>query len=374
MNFKKSLFRVNRQFEILMTMAMMSFVLVNTTLGLHSPASVDEYIIHDDGGLVCDPLRREATKTAQLQRYQNTEVRKHALVSGLYRLEVNVPRKATAYDIVPVHYSLTWEKGAVFPVGVEAVGFEDVERRGGRNLYDLALPGEIDLGFEYLGSISAHLAPELKHNIKADFSDTPKEYPNFRRQPMVRSGVVESGDLVWFKFRYTNTGNTILDSEGFGGCQFYPELLRKNEDGKYEPYAKPYNLYYRLEDYLYPGESKDVWMNFQTRAEGKPAEYYRLVPGDYKIQLKLTHRSYKTADPFLNNWDGPVAFTWEMPITVADNGKQSPVESGKKLVSPTGDEDKLTRFIHTFEEFMTSFDLYLAEPKNDVREHGRVIH
>ena len=34
---------------------------------------------------------------------------------------------------------------------------------------------------------------------------------------MVRSSNVREADLVWFKFRITNTGDTVLDPEGFGG-------------------------------------------------------------------------------------------------------------------------------------------------------------
>ena len=62
--------------------------------------------------------------------------------------------------MVPITYQLTFEDGeGAFPVAVEATAFEDESRRKGRDLYDLCLPGKIDLEVEYLGSITAHLIP-----------------------------------------------------------------------------------------------------------------------------------------------------------------------------------------------------------------------
>ena len=92
---------------------------------------------------------------------------------------------------------------------------------------------------EYLGSITAHFRPEEKHYLKPDMTDKPGKHPAFRRKQFTRSGVVESGDLVWLKFRYTNTGNTILDPEGIGGCLWCPELHKKNAKGEWELWGRP---------------------------------------------------------------------------------------------------------------------------------------
>ncbi|WP_319586296.1 hypothetical protein [uncultured Desulfobulbus sp.] len=344
----------------LLLMAGMAYGAVNP-----KPAPVNEYLIHEDGGLVYDPLSREAASTGQLARYAKVPMQKKQIKLGDYTLNVSMPKKATAYDVIPIPYTLTWtqDKGK-FPVAVEATAFEDAKRRGGRNLYDLALPGKIDLKVEFLGSITANWKPDARNNMKPDMSDKPGEYPGFTRKQFVRSGVVESGDLIWFKFKYTNTGNTILKSEGFGGFQFAPEIDSKNKDGKWEMYGKPYNLFYRDLECLYPGESHEVWINFAKWPWGD-GQRFGLTPGEYLIKFTADYRSYKFNNDIYNNmYDGPAAFTCEIPITVEGKPRQAPVADGKVTLTDGNDPDKITRWIHTFQEFMTAFDCHIKEPDN----------
>jgi hypothetical protein len=332
-----------------------------------APAAVEEYAIHEDGGLIYDPLRREAAHTDQLARYAQATSQKCDLSSAGFTLRAWVPRAANAYDVVPITYELSWEPvagetPARFPVAVEATAFEEENRRAGRDLFDLALPGRLDLNVEYLGSVTAKLTPGARHNLTADCSDTPGVYPPFARRPLVRSGVVEAGDLVWFRFRYSNTGNTILDPEGLGGWQFYPELCRKNRDGAWAVIGHPYNLYYRDLEYLYPGESREIWMHFQTQPSNETPQNFGLLPGEYLIRVKAVYRNYKQSDTFFNIWEGPTMFVWEMPITVEKEPRDAPVPAGRKTRTDGGDPDKITRFIHTFEEFMTAFDCHQSPP------------
>jgi hypothetical protein len=191
-----------------------------------------------------------------------------------------VPRDARAYDVVPIDYELSWRPSAeaTFPVAVEAVAFEEEGRRRGRPACDLALPGRIDLEVEYLGSVTAHLEPGAKQRITPDLSDEPGSYPGLRRGPLVRSGVVEAGDLVWYRVRITNTGNTILDAEGLGGCLLYPRLLRRSASGAYEPAGESYNLYVRDLEYLYPGESHDLWLHCTGSVPGSASSSTARVP------------------------------------------------------------------------------------------------
>ena len=338
------------------------------------PAPVDEYLIHPDGGIVYDPQRREAESTGQLARYKGCAVSERDARLGECSLRVRVPRRAEAYDVVPVEYELSWEKAAgrtpSFPLAVEAVAFQEEPRAKGRDLFDLALPGRIDLDVEYLGSVTAHLRPGGRHNLAPDLSDEPAEYPPFDCKPLVRSGVVEAGDLVWLKVRFTNTGDTILDPEGLGGCMIYPQLLKRKADNSYEPVGTPYNLYYRDLEYLYPGESHDMWLhlcsNMPGYAEGQGAsgtpQGFGMAPGEYKLEFRVFYRCYKTPDVFLNIWEGPIAFAWEMPFTVAKAPAEAPIQPGVKTLTDAGEPDKLTRFIHTFEEFMTAFDCHQAAP------------
>ena len=332
-----------------------------------APAAVEEYAIHEDGGLIYDPLRREAARTGQLAGYGQAATQSCKLSTAGFTLRAWVPQTAKAYDVVPIAYELTWEPAVGetpgrFPVAVEATAFEDEQRRAGRDLFDLALPGELDLNVEYLGSVTAKLRPQGRHNLTADFSDAPGVYPPFERRPLQRSGVVEAGDLVWFRFRYSNTGNTILDAEGLGGWQFYPELCRKDRAGAWAVVGHPYNLYYRDLEYLYPGESREIWMHFQTHPPNETPQNFGLVPGEYLIRVKAVYRNYKRCDTFLNIWEGPTMFVWEMPIAVEREPRDTPVPAGRKTLTDGGDPDKITRFIHTFEEFMTAFDCYQSPP------------
>lgn len=350
---------------------------------LPPPAPVAEYPIHPDGGIVYDPLRREAERTGQLDRYQKAPKTPREIRVANCRLRIDVPRKATAYDVIPIPYELTWEGGApAFPLAVDVTAFEDESRRKGRDCHDLNLPGRIDLDVEYLGSITAHLRPNGRHNLKADMSDRPGTYPPFDRKPFVRSGVLEAGDLVWFKLRYTNTGNTILDPEGLGGCLFYPQLLQKQDDGKYTVVGQGYNLYYRDLEYLYPGESHEIWLHLASNMPGYmegagksgTPQGFGVAPGEYKLQLRLFSRYYKTPDDFLNIWEGAETSTWEMGFSVETQAREAPVLPGEKTLVDGGDPDKLTRFIHTFEEFMSSFDCHQAAPADGSNRIRGTLH
>ncbi len=337
-------------------------------------APVDEYRLHTDGGIIYDPLRREAEKTGALDVFTRSATTESTLRKGPFSLACKVPAAARAYDVVPIAYELAWpERGAdfaaQFPIAVEAVAFEDETRRGGRDLFDLALPGTIDLAVELLGTITAHLVPGARHNLTRDCSDTPKAYPPFVRSPFVRSGVIEAGDLVWFKLRITNTGTTILDAEGYGGCLFYPQLLRKNEKGEYDVVGEPYNLYFRDLEYLYPGESHELWFHvascmpgYASPANAATPQGFGIVPGEYRLRVRLMYRCYYTPEPFLNIWEGPLGYACDLPFVVEREARGTPVSPAIPVVRDGGGTRKITRFIHTFEEFMTAFDCHLAAP------------
>jgi Beta-galactosidase len=335
------------------------------------PAPVDGYATDLDGGLIYNPLTREAKKTGQL-RDESAATQQQTLTLGSMQLHVAIPPTARAYETIPVPYEISFAEPPTFPIAVEAVAFEDEAKRKGRDLFDLSLPGKINFNIEYLGSVTAHLDSKLKHNITPNGTDTPKQYPNFTPQPLTRSGVVEGGDLVWFKFRLTNTGNTILDGQGLGGALIYPKLLRKDTDGTYKPFATSYNLYYRILDYWYPGETREPWIIFNIPKTGQPAEYYKLEAGDYKVQMDVVYRSYQTPNSAINYWDGPVVFSYQQPIRVADHAQAVPVVAGTRLPAPADVPNKLPTFIHTFEQFMTAFDCYTKPPPDSVSPAGDV--
>lgn len=339
-----------------------------------------EYPIHPDGGIIYDPLYREAVKTGQLARYANAPQQDGSLQLGPYRLRFSMSKEAAGYDVIPITYELSWEgdaqdRPATFPVAVEATAFEDESRRQGRDLFDLNLPGHIDLKVEFLGSITGHLKPGGRHILKPDHSDTPAVYPPYERRPFVRSGVIEAGDIVWYKFRYTNTGNTILDPEGYGGSLFFPQIFRRNSRGNYEFFAEPYNLYFRDLEYLYPGESREIWFHLQSKAkESKTPQHFGISPGQYRFKFQLRYRCYRDDAPFLNVWDGPYAYIWEMPFTVEKKPREAPVREGEKTFPIEPQPDSLTRFIRTFEEFMSAFDCHQAPPSDGGRTIRNTLH
>lgn len=365
--------RVRRLLSILVVNVW--FILLTGGVQAQNPAPVDEYPIHADGGIIYDPLRREALKTGQLARYERVQTQQRRVKLAGMEATFTLPVAAAAYDVVPIDYTIRGlNQASAFPIAVQAVAFEDENRRRGRDLFDLALPGRIDMDFEYAGSITAHLRPGGRHNITPDFSDQPAEYPPFDRRPLVRSGVVEAGDLVWFKIRYTNTGNTILDPEGYSGSLFYPQLLRREASGEYEVVGEPYNLYCRDLEYLYPGETHETWIHFQTRKGPETPQNFGLIPGEYLLRMRLIYRGYKTDEPFLNIWAGPAAVVWDMPFAVEAQAREVPVAAGVKTMTDGNEPDKVTRFIHTFEEFMTAFDCYQAPPSGDERATTGRLH
>ena len=330
---------------------------------------VDDYSIYSDGGLVYNPQYREAKKTGQLAHYASVPSKSVNLTLGNVSLTCKMPKTVRPYDVIPISYKISHGKSKLSgQVAVEATAFEDKSSHNKRNLYDLSLPGKLDLKVEYLGSVTANMRTNGRHKIKVDLSDTPKDYPAFDTKPLIKSGIVEAGDRVWFKFKYTNTGNTILDPEGFGGCTWKPELFRKNAQGKYELFGHPYNLYIRLDDYVYPGESREFWINYTTIGAVETPQNFGLVPGDYKMELNMKYRDYVNDEPFLNIWDGSTLYSADYSFTVEPKARQitpSPIEV---KITDAGKSDKITRWIHTFEEFMTAFDCYQSIDNETISE------
>ncbi|MBU3665447.1 MAG: hypothetical protein FGM15_06165 [Chthoniobacterales bacterium] len=335
-----------------------------------APAPIFTYPIHADGGLVYDPLRREAEKTGQLARDANVEAREVSVQLGGLEAKFKVPVAARAYDVVPVGYVLrNTAAEASGPVHVSATAFEDPERRGGRDLADLSLPADIGVKFDFLGSVTATIRPGAPHLMAADLSDKPSDkYPNYDAGPLVRSGVVQAGDLVWFKFRITNTGNTILDPEGVGAFFLKPAIFRQKYDGNWEQTGIPYNRYIRILDYLYPGESTEVWINFMTDAKETP-QGFGLLPGRYRIGIEGLARFEKDHDWLVNLWEGRTVARMEWDFTAAKEAIAVEPSSPRVTFENFGGQPRLNKWLHTFEEFMTSFESQLGgiPPGGEVR-------
>lgn len=324
------------------------------------PAPVREYPVHADGGLIYNPLSRDLP-AAQRARWRRVPARTVTLAHRNMRLSASVPGRASAYDVVPIPYSLTLPAGVRGPVAVQAVGFEESARRKGRHLYDLALPGRPDVKAELVGSVSAVLRPEGRHLMKTDLSDAPGVYPWYTAKPVRHSGSIEAGDLVWLRVRLTNIGDTILDAEGMGGATIIPVLDRRQPDGSWKQVATAYNLYYRLDQYIYPGESTEFWFHPVTNVhtpETTTPQGHGLTPGEYRARVRLVYRYYRQHDDWLNMWEGKTCSEWALPFTVEQEYRQTPFVKPEPLFTDPQTTDGLTRYIHTFEEFMTAFDAH----------------
>lgn len=283
------------------------------------------------------------------------------LVLGEYVLEYRVPTEASAYNMVPVEYTLR-SRGKASKnkkVLVQATAYEEPERRNGMVLYDLGLPGNMNVEVEYLGHVTAEWALDGWSRMTIDASEEQGTFPPFERNEFRRSGVVEESDWVWFQFKITNTGDTILYSDGFGGMMIRPVLEERTPVGTYREIANTVNQTVRLKNMLYPGESETFWVQFyrpEYRSTYGYQKDYALLEGEYRIRLDLQHRWYKEYNRFLNFWAGKTFAQYFVPITVKKEFEQVSVVG--ELVIVDEDKDKTTNIHGAFEEFLMSFKMY----------------
>ncbi|HBQ64102.1 MAG TPA: hypothetical protein DD727_04105, partial [Clostridiales bacterium] len=260
------------------------------------PSDVEEYQIHQDGGLIYDILSREAKKTGVLDKYKDAPTYTGIISLDGTTLEYTIPKEAAAYDLFPIRYTLH-AAGSALPLHISATAFEEESRRKGRDLYDLNIPGVIDTEIEYLGYVDATKQPGIwpVHSAAQENDTQGSAYPGFEATDLIKSGTIKSTDITWLKFKYTNTGNTILDSEGNGTFCFAPLLYRK-EGSDWVYTDQIHNMHERLFDYLYPGESGEMWLCFRRKKN--------LSPGDYKIEFWGRIRNEQEDPDYMIVWSG----------------------------------------------------------------------
>lgn len=316
-------------------------------------ADVELYGLTSDELLIYNPLSREAEKTGVINKYKDAEKVTGTLELGGMTLKYSMPKAVTAYDLLPIDYELTAAENTRYPVHIEANAFEDMSKSEGKNYYDMSLPGTLDISWEYLGYVTGTFKDAADRNkLTADNTDTPAEaYPNYDVTELTKSGTVQAGDIVWFRFKFTNTGNTIIDPEGCGGIMFAPHLVDKS--GKVKN-RQPYNQYYRIYDYIYPGESKEIWISFGRNLEENSFSF-QMDPGEYTMHLQTVFRNNQDEKDWNSTiWAGRPMCDSTFDFTVAENAAQttpSPVVS----VNRTEDARK-NGWLGKYEEFMTAFD------------------
>ncbi len=296
-------------------------------------------------------LSDAARKAGRLDRYAGCAVVTNALQLGDYSLRFAVPKAARAYDVIPISYTLTQPAGAR-RAAVEAVAFEDSRRAGDKPLYDLAIPGDMNVKVEYLDSVRATLDETKYIPLTADPKTPISPFPPYNRDRMVRSGMIRASQVAWFRFRVTNTGDTILDPEGFGAAFAEPRLIKLDKNGKEEWSSGTINIYERFLNYLYPGDSAEFWVNFFS-PKSKLAR--GIDEGDYRIDFRMLYRYHREYNWWANIWSGAEFARLEVPIKVTAEGGRAPVNPVFKM---TDAQEKMPGYFDTFEEFMTSFRIY----------------
>jgi len=305
-------------------------------------------------------LSEEARACGQLARYENAACTAVKLQVGGAEIVAQVPKMARAYDIVPITYTLTTSPGGR-RVAVEATAFADSAKADNKNLYDLAIPGKMDVKIEYLGSVTGEIHADQYVPLTPD-PKTPASPYIFSHDPLVRSGEIRAGPLVWFKWKLTNSGDTILDPEGFGAAFGEPWLTRLADDGREEWKARPINLFVRFLNYLYPGESAEIWTLFSI-PQNPPDAAFGLTPGNYRLDFKLLARLNHVWEWSTNIWGGTEVARLSVPLRVSENGAEVPVTEKFLRVN---EGEKMPGYIDSFEEFMTSFNIHKSSAETTV--------
>ena len=309
-------------------------------------AITDSYALHEDGGLIYNPLSREMTQEEKTKYNVSKKTTGRLTLPDGSVMNYSVPTDVTAYDMIPIEYSLTNPAGASEPLYVEATTFEE----GNGSYYDLCLPGNITLKFDYLGYVSAKNntanRPFLSRNFETDVQG--KQYPQYDASELVASDTAPVTDYLWFKFNITNTGNTILENDGNGSFCFQPLLLDTNGN----TVKNVANLYYRLTEPLYPGESTELYVYFGE------SHGMSLAAGNYTIAINCLVRNEQSAPDWGTKiWGGYNYGTCKKDITVTEN----PSVTNRSAATYTTNRSAIRdTWLHTYEEFTTSYDAWLA--------------
>lgn len=310
---------------------------------------VNGYAIHEDGGMIYNPVSRD--QSDRLNKYDNADTYKGTITLDGSELTYQIPKNVTAYDCVPIKYTLKANRKVTSenPLHISATAQEDKEREKGNLYYDLNLPGTVDVTFTYDGYVTTDSSDAEKPFHSLDFkSDTiAQKYPSFGTMPLRRSGTVQKATYTWFKFTYTNTGDTVLDGDGNGTFSFQP-LLFKKEDGRWKQVSEPSNLMYRIIDEVYPGESGTLWLIFQY--DNMPAgDYYIKINGQVRNEIDHPENWGRTI------WYGENATTSNFYFQVADQAKQTEPQEIEKVTRRIA----RNKWLHTYEEYQSSYESWM---------------
>ncbi len=331
-------------------------------LNVNTPASEieDYYRLHTDGGLIYNPLSRELDNADKTKYNTAKKTTGKLTLSDGSVLNYSLPTDVTAYDLIPITYTLSNGGNGTTPLYVEATTFED--KNG--SYYDLCLPGNVKLDFTYQGYVSAENNGENRPFLSSNFTKDVQgvQYPQYTASDLVASDTVPANKPLWFKFKITNTGNTILDGDGNGTFCFKPVLYNETTQ-KTTEYA---NRHYRLTEDLYPGESTELYVYFGSSTGMSLSE------GNYKITIDCLVRNEQSGPDWGTKiWDGYVYGVATKTFTVAAESKVT--TNSKAQYSVSRATPSRNTWLHTYEEFTTSFDSWLS-PKSINASQNNVLY
>lgn len=319
-------------------------IIVSVSQSQAFPSALVEYTVLSDS----------AKETGQLERYRNIATRRYSIELQGRTVEFEVPVSARAYDSVPIEYKILFRNEFDRWNYVEAVANENDSSISAKDIYDLNVPGSPDAKIEYLGSICADWQPEKYILMTTDPQTPVSEFPPYKRDEITRSGQIRPADLVWFKFRITNTGDTIIDPEGFSGSFAQPVIHKLKDDGTIEWTKLVSNHIIRQENYIYPGQSVEQWISFNCHQKNPPKKHFGLTAGKYRIDFGMRARFYHRYNWITNIWSGTEYAQTRFWLEVKDEPESTTIKS-EKISLPA---DYTPTIFRKFEEFMSSFHTY----------------
>lgn len=161
------------------------------------PSDVDMYQIHEaDEGLIFNPIYQESVDAGILNKYNNAYTTKGTVKLGDTTLTYEVPQNATAYDTVPIKYTLTTKNDEWLPIFVGADASEEADRVNKEDqYYDLMYPNHVEMKFEYLGYVSSNFDLSERPNINTNQSTYADSY-RLARFTTVADGETEKVEMI----------------------------------------------------------------------------------------------------------------------------------------------------------------------------------
>ena len=335
---------------------------INNELGqLTADSDITGHQLNSEGNIIYNPISAEAKKQGTLSLY-NTAAKKSGTITlqDGTTLTYSVPTDVTAYSAVPLTYSVKGGASAQ-TVHVEATTYENPNRINQSGYFENTLPGDVGATVSYLGYVQTtnnDASANPFWNAKPSKDKKGTKYPPYDVTNLTCSGSIPAGSQeTFFQFSATNTGNTILKGDGQGYFAFYPILYKKNGNS-YSQVATNDNMFVRLYDHWYPGETIEFWVKFGAGGYGA------LPSGEYRIELQgQIANEHSTPD-----WGA--MYVGGRPITRATydfvvGGSSNNLTVKNETINTT----KRNGWLGVYEEFQTSYHTHYridtAKAEND---------